>query len=266
MTPSTRKVSSLSLSSPSSAINTGPLGGPLKRDKTFFFLYYEGLRERAGETRQTTVPSLNERVGNFGELCTSAAGTFDSSGMCSNPNGQLYNVFAPSPQPLPFNQVPFISPISQNLLAFFPAPNTGSNTFVSTLSKSTDNDQFGVRFDHYLTPRDTLNFGYIFSQGNVVDPLSTSGANVPGFPVGEEHRSQNFVATETHTFSPSLVALGRISFLRNRFFFDEHINHTDPASRIPAKPRCRVWSSLRSGCRIRRHRRSHHRAAAKLGQ
>jgi hypothetical protein len=205
-------------------------GGPLKRDKTFFFLYYEGLRERAGETRQTTVPSLNQRAGDFGELCTSAEGTFDSSGMCSNPNGQLYNVFAPSPQPLPFNQVPFINPISQNLLAFFPAPNIGSNTFVSTLSKSTDNDQFGVRFDHYLTPRDTLNFRYIFSQGNVVDPLSTSGANVPGFPVGEEHRSQNFVATETHTFSPSLVALGRISFLRNRFFFDEHINHTDPAS------------------------------------
>jgi hypothetical protein len=208
----------------------GTFGGPLKRDKTFFFLYYEGLRERAGETRQTTVPSLNERGGDFGEICTSSGGSFDGSGMCSNPNGQLYNVFAPSPQPIPFNQVPFIHPISQNLLAFYPLPNIGNNTFVSTQNKSTDNDQFGIRLDHYLTPRDTFNFRYIFSQGNVVDPLSTSGANVPGFPVGEEHRAQNFVATETHTFSPNLVALGRISFLRNRFFFNEHINHTDPAS------------------------------------
>jgi hypothetical protein len=84
--------------------------------------------------------------------------------------------------------------------------------------------------DHYLTPRDTLNFRYIFSEGNILDPLSTSGANVPGFPVGEEHRAQNFVATETHTFSPSLVGLARVSFLRNRFLFDEHVNHTTPAS------------------------------------
>jgi Carboxypeptidase regulatory-like domain/TonB dependent receptor len=212
----------------------GTFGGPLKRDKTFFFLYYEGLRERAGETRQSTVPSLHERDGDFSELCPEG---FDANGVCNDPDPahghQIYNVFVPPNQPLqplPFNQVPFIHPISQNLLAFYPLPNIGNNTFVSTQNKSSDNDQFGVRLDHYLSPRDTLNFRYIFSQGNVVDPLSTSGANVPGFPVGEEHRAQNFVATETHTFSPNLVALGRISFLRNRFFFDEHINHTDPAS------------------------------------
>src|SRR5262249_10637034 len=150
-----------------------------------------------------------------------------SNGVCNDPDPQhghqIYNVLAPSPDPLPFNQVPFIHPVSQKLLDFYPLPNLGNNTFVSTLNKSTDNDQFGLRLDHYLTPRDTLNFRYIFSQGNVVDPLSTSGANVPGFPVGEEHRAQNFVATETHTFSPNLVGLARLSFLRNRFFFDEHI-------------------------------------------
>jgi len=73
-------------------------------------------------------------------------------------------------------------------------------------------------------------FRYIFSQGNALDPLSTAGANVPGFPVGEQHRAQSFVAAETHTFSPSLVGLARLSFLRNRFLFNEHLNHTTPAS------------------------------------
>ncbi len=216
----------------------GTFGGPIRKEKTFFFLYYEGLRERAGETRQATVPSLNERNGDFGELCTAASvgGHFDGSGNCVDagnnplPKGQLFFLFAPSPQPFPYNQLPFIDSISQNLLAYYPDPNVGNNTFVSTQNKSTNDDQFGVRLDHYLTPRDTLNFRYIFSQGNVIDPLSTSGANVPGFPVGEEHRAQNFVATETHTFSSSLVALARVSFLRNRFFFDEHLNHTTPAS------------------------------------
>ena len=215
----------------------GTFGGPVKKDKTFFFLYYEGLRERKGETRQSTVPSLNERTGDFGELCTNGipgGGHFDAGGNCldsSNapaPGGQIFNEF--SGQPFPFNQLPFINPISQNILAFYPQPNSGNNTFVSTLNKSTDNDQFGVRLDHYLTPRDVLNFRYIFSQGNVTDPLSTAGANVPGFPVGEEHRAQNFVATETHTFSSSLAGLVRLSFLRNKFLYDEHLNHTTPES------------------------------------
>lgn len=209
----------------------GTFGGPVKRDKTFFFLYYEGLRNRQGVSRRTTVPSLAERTGDFSELCPEG---FDASGVCNNPDPaaghQIYNVFAPSPQPIPFNQLPGINPISQNLLAFYPLPNLGNNTFVTTLSKPQNGDQFGVRFDHYLTPKDTLNFRYSFNQGDVTDPLSTSGANVPGFPVGEEQRAQNFVATETHTFSPSLIALARFSFLRNKFLFDEHINHTDLTS------------------------------------
>jgi len=216
----------------------GTIGGPIRRDKTFFFLYYEGLRERAGETRQTTVPSLKERTGDFAELCQSG---FDAGGFCNDrdpvthqPINQLllfqFVGGQPVPGPLPFNQLPFINPISQNILAFYPKPNVGNNIFVSTLNKSTDNDQFGVRLDHYLTPRDVLNFRYIFSQGNVLDPLSTAGANVPGFPVGEEHRAQNFVASETHTFLPSVVGLARISLLRNRFLFEEHVNHTAPES------------------------------------
>jgi hypothetical protein len=211
----------------------GTLGGPVKKDKTFFFLYYEGLRERAGETSEATVPSKNERNGNFGEECQLG---FDSNGICKDRDpvthqliDQIFNEFTNSP--VPYNQLPFpTNSVSQNLLPYFPLPNVGENTFVSTLNKSTDNDQFGVRLDHYLTPHDVLNFRYIFSQGNVLDPLSTAGANVPGFPVGEDHRSQNFVASETHTFSPNLVGLARVSFLRNRFLFEEHVNHTTPAS------------------------------------
>jgi hypothetical protein len=91
-------------------------------------------------------------------------------------------------------------------------------------------DQFGVRVDHYLTQRDTLNLRYSFGQVSQIDPLSTAGANVPGFPVGENGRDQNFVAQETHTFSPTLVGILRASYLRNKFLLGNNINHTDPAS------------------------------------
>jgi carboxypeptidase family protein len=221
----------------------GTFGGPVKRDKTFFFGYYEGLRNRQGETVSATVPTQLEQQGNFGQLCTlikdknGNPDQFNASGICTtaggvpDPNGQLVNEF--SSQPFAFNQLPFINSISQTLLAFFPLPNQpslGPNAYSTTQTLIQNNDQFGMRVDHYLTSRDVLNFRYMFSQGNTTDPLSTAGANVPGFPVGEAQRAQNFVAQETHTFSPTLIGVVRFSFLRNKFLFNEQIDHTTPAS------------------------------------
>ena len=201
----------------------GTFGGPIIKDKTFFFGYYEGFRNRQGETGAATVPTTPERTGDFADLCPEGF----TNGMCNNPAHQLINAFA---GPIPNNQLPFVNPISQNLLPFFPLPNSGPNTFVSTQTLHDNNDQFGLRLDHYISPRDVLNFRYMFSNSGVLDPLSTSGANVPGFPVGEDHRAQNFVAQATHTFSPTMVGVGRFSFLRYKFLFGEHINHTLPSS------------------------------------
>ncbi|HEV2115699.1 MAG TPA: carboxypeptidase regulatory-like domain-containing protein [Terriglobales bacterium] len=194
----------------------GALGGPIRKDKTFFFAYYEGFRNRQGETQSATVPSLLERQGNFSQTIDPSTGKVDP----------LINEF--TGQPFPGNQLPFINPIAQNLLQFFPLPNLGGNTFTATQSLHADNDQFGLRFDHYLSPADTLNFRYMYSNSNTLDPLSTSGASVPGFPVGEDQRAQNFVTQETHTFSPAMIGVARFFFLRNKFLLDQHINHTLP--------------------------------------
>ena len=193
----------------------GTFGGPMIKDKTFFFGYYEGFRNRQGETVNATVPSLAERQGNFSQL-PGGLFVFDFS------TGQMV--------PVPGNQVTPINPIAQNVLAFFPLPNNGPNAFVATQSKSVTNDQFGLRFDHYLSGADTLNFRYMFSAGPTNDPLSTSGANVPGFPVGEDDRAQNFVAQETHVFSPAIIGVARFSYLRNKFLFDQHVNHESPSA------------------------------------
>ena len=122
------------------------------------------------------------------------------------------------------------NPISQNLLHYIPLPNNGTNVFTSTQVVRQDSNQFGVRLDHYLTPSDILNFRYSFSDGSQFNPIPTSGASVPGFPVGQEQRAQNFVAQETHTFSPAMIGVLRFSYLRNKFLFGEHTNHTTPAS------------------------------------
>lgn len=213
----------------------GAFGGPIKRDKTFFFLYYEGIRDSQGQTTLATVPSNAERTGNFADQCPLNNGTFNAQGLCIDnstgqvsQNGQLINEF--SGQPIPYNQLPFINPISQTLLAYYPLANSGPFTYVGTQTFTDNSDQFGVRVDRYLTNRDMLNFRYSFGQSNQIDPLPTGGANVPGFPVVTDQREQNFVAQETHTFSPTLVGILRASYLRNKFLLGNNINHTDPAS------------------------------------
>ncbi len=211
----------------------GSIGGPLRKDKTFFFAFYEGFRNRRGETAGSTVPSLKQRIGDFSELCDTTNGeSFDSAGFCSNPAHQLYLEVTNPLTPFPFNQVPppFISSFSQNLLSLFPKPNTGLNTYTSTVTRHDDFNEGGLRVDHYLTASDALNFRYIISDGTRFDPLSPAGASVPGFPVGETHRAQSFGAQETHTFSPSVIGVLRFSFLRNKFLFGERTNHTPPSA------------------------------------
>src|SRR6202158_4539439 len=109
----------------------GTFGGPILKDKTFFFGYYEGFRNRQGETVPATVPSAAERQGNFAELCPAKVG-FDSNGVCNdvqqNPSHQL-TFFG---QNVPYNLMTAftpIDPIAKNVLPFFPLAHSGPNSF-----------------------------------------------------------------------------------------------------------------------------------------
>jgi len=206
------------------------IGGPVQHDETFFFGYYEGFRNRQGETELAAVPTALERQGNFSALCS----TFNSQGLCADPAGtQLVNEFTGKPflnNEIASNQ---INPISENLLPYFPLPNApsyGPNTFIATQELHNNSDQGGVRLDRYISSHDAFFARYLVSNGSQVDPLSITGANVPGFPVGENTRAQNIALEDTHTFSPTLVDVARFSFLRYKFLFDEDLNHTPPSS------------------------------------
>jgi hypothetical protein len=81
----------------------GTVGGPIRKDKTFFFFDYEGLRQRSFASATAGVPTAAERNGDFGVLCGAYGGTFDGSGKCSEPAGQLWDpytgTFSNTPDP-----------------------------------------------------------------------------------------------------------------------------------------------------------------------
>src|SRR5262249_16845193 len=135
-------------------------GGPIVKGKTFFFGYYEGFRNRQGETIDPTVPSLLQRQGDFSEKCPQ--GFNQSTGLCNtitDPDGppdpihQLYviNFQTGSLDPIPFNTLPGIDPTAASVLNFYPLPNSGLNKFITTETISTNNNQYGIKIDHYLT-------------------------------------------------------------------------------------------------------------------
>ena len=204
----------------------GTFGGPIRKDKSFFFGFYEGFRNRQGETDSSTVPSAAERQGNFQEICPEGF----TAGFCNNPGHQLFNVFFHQPYINNQFDMSSVPAITQNLLSYFPSPNNGTNVYTATQVVHQDSDQFGVRFDQYVGASDVLNFRYAYSDGTQFHPIATSGASVPGFPVGQEQRAQNFVAQETHTFSPAMIGIFRFSYLRNKFLYGERTNHTSPGS------------------------------------
>jgi hypothetical protein len=102
------------------------VGGPIKRNKTFFFVDYDGFRQRSMRSVNAGVPSAAERQGNFGELCGLKGGVFDSAGKCSAATGQLWDPYTGSYSAsaggavrtayIPFNNLAtYVSPGNPNL-------------------------------------------------------------------------------------------------------------------------------------------------------
>ena len=186
----------------------GTVGGPVVRNRTFLFAYYEGFRNRQGITKAATVPTPEQRVGDFSRM-----------------GAPLINYL--TGQPFPNNQVP-INPISQRVLEYYPLGNLTPSLFVTTQIATNNSDQAGTRLDHQFGSRDSLSGRYSFGRGSNVNPLSIKGADVPGFPVGDDLTTQSVTISENLSFSERTINTLRVSFFRHAFLFDQRFNHTPP--------------------------------------
>lgn len=179
----------------------GSFGGPIKRDRTFFFGDYEGTRSREGITRITNVPTAEERVGNF---------SHSLFGVPTNPfTGQPFDAGAIPP--------PLINLVGRSIAALYPLPNRNVpfQNFVSSPTLRDDNESFDARVDHRLTDRADLTFRYSFGNRDLFEPFTGPSLSlVPGFGDTVKRRSQNGMVALTLVLTPNLVNETRAAFSR----------------------------------------------------
>jgi hypothetical protein len=208
-------------------------GGPIVfphlyngRDKTFFFLNYEGLRSRRGLSGTALLPSRAQLAG---RLADDSAGTGiipTSDPFCkANPTPpKCFDLKNPSTgQPIPGNDVSsMLDPVAQIWGPFIPTPNvsipsgqTQIPLFNYTVSPKNRNDfnQGNVRVDHTLTSKDQIYGSYSFEDRPHAEPavMPLQGLR---FPL----RNQVLAITETHNFSPTIVNEFRFGYNRSKTF------------------------------------------------
>lgn len=222
----------------------GTFGGPLKKDRTFFFTSYEGRRVRQGISGQTVyVPTPQERTGDFSNDATFGGGITDQftadalngrpgctsainalGGATPAANVAWNNIF-------PTNVIPSAcqDPVAVDLLRFVPGANRPDGSYQAVPVQSERQDQFTVRIDHHINSRQNFSFYYYYTDDNQLQPFynfQASGANVPGFGAKVGSRYQQYNPSHTWTISNSVVNEARFTYMREGQLTFQHPQNT----------------------------------------
>ena len=186
----------------------GTLGGPILRNKLFFFVDYEGIRRHSAQPlQQASVLTPAMLKGDFSALTAQGIQLVDSQ-----------NNFAPYPG----NQIPVVSPVAQYLAAhpeIYPTPNRTpldgliQDNYVGPQNSSVTNNQEDFKVDYNLSNRDKISGFY--SQGTGKD--FTSAILPVFFPAHNSYPTKIAGASWVHTFSPTIVNEARFGFTRVRW-------------------------------------------------
>jgi len=193
------------------------LGGPVQKDRTFFFGSFEGFRQHEPGPLTDTVPTAAMRTGNFaGSGYTIYDPTTVTCARTSTSGCSQYSRTA-----FPNDAIPasVINPIGQAILNLYPAPNLSGtvDNYATTKDSNYGYNQYIGRVDHYFSDYTRL-YAVFTEQGNSaylgqngITNVATTAENQTGYGV-------NAIVDLTRTLSPSLVADLRMSFARKTGF------------------------------------------------
>ena len=246
----------------------GTIGGPVKKDRTFFFGSYEGLRRRQGQSGDVVaVPDAQERLGDFSGGPTFGGAIGDQTVadvLNSRAGGQCQTdinaaqVAQGLPQItaaagaaysdiFPGNVIPAScqDPVAVDLLRFVPGANTSNGFFQAVETGQDRSDQLTIRIDHRINNKQQFSGYYYFTDQFTFNPFNNfqaAGANVPGFGADTKQRFQQWNLSHTWTASNSLVNEFRFAYMREAqrtFNHSAHTNNvTDSCASAAAKPFC----------------------------
>ncbi len=178
----------------------GSIGGPIARNRAFFFADYEHTRLREGITRVTNVPTALERSGDF------------SQSLFPRPVDPFTQQLLPGGVIPPFFQHPTGAAIAR----LYPDPNRNQPfaNFVSSPTLEDDVHQFDGKIEYSLSPRARFTSRYSFSERDLLEPFAGTGfSTVPGFGNLVDRRGQNLGITFTAA-SPRYVNDARFGYTR----------------------------------------------------
>ncbi|MGH9660015.1 MAG: TonB-dependent receptor domain-containing protein, partial [Bryobacteraceae bacterium] len=205
----------------------GTLHGPVRRDRTFYMMSYEGLRERSLATSTFTVPTLVERQGDFSR--TFAANgqqirIFDPFTTRANPAGAGF-----IRDPFAQNQIPAarFDPVAVNSLRYYPQPNTAGaavtnqQNYAQSSGRQVNINQADLRVDHNLTPRQRIFGRYSYRYTEDVPPIYfPQDLTIAEGRVIQENRVRGAVLDYSNTLTPTTIFTGRLGFARTLFVFN----------------------------------------------
>jgi outer membrane receptor protein involved in Fe transport len=203
------------------------LGGPVVKNRLFYFGHWEALRSRRSNTLTALVPTAEQLGGNLAGLPSTRRDPATNAPVILDPL---------SGQPFPGNRIPAnrISGVTGRFVKYTPAPNaniSGRNVVV-TKSTTRDDDQWGLRMDYRISNNDTLFGRYTDFQSDLYRPgVGVLSGNV--FP----YSGRNVVFQETHIFSPQVLNVFKFGYNRARVFNSWEITPTSLANEIGLKIR-----------------------------
>jgi hypothetical protein len=213
------------------------LGGPVIRNRTFFFTDYEGYREKQGQTKVITVPTAVQKAGNFAGIARN--GIFDPTTTVAINNGGT-TTYARSRFPNDVIPASRFDPLAAKIVALYPDPQTPAlvNNYISNPEKLSKLDRGDIRIDHQITPNQTLFGRYSIDNSDLHIPNTFNtriGGNEDSFAGPDDVRGQNGVLAYNRVFTPTLIAEYRFGFTKFRQFLLPE-NLTDPVwSQIPGR-------------------------------
>jgi len=190
----------------------GVIGGPIKKNKTFYFGTIEYTKSQSPSSQTATVPTLDQRNGDFSK-------TYFSTGQQIT----IYNPFdtykdasgVTKRNPFPGNIIPrnMMDPVALKAMAYYPLPNQDpnpithiNNWFQQATGESQTKPQFDVKVDHNFTERFRIMTRYSSNRSNS-NPANLYGTSDPALSVADPYNGPSFTRTQSAT--------GNMTFIQN---------------------------------------------------